>query len=311
MEIECSFQSIPLANPRGPFGISVIVVYAHRVMRRFFVGAILVLVLVSCEAAGADPMANADGAAAADKVPRGGLQLVDWLIIAVYASATIGLGLFFSRKQRSTKEYFVGGGNLHPFFIGVSLFATLLSTISYLSMPGEALGKGPVNLIGLAALPLIFFTVAFGLLPVYMRHRVTSAYELLELRLGLSIRLLGAIMFLALRLVWMTLLVYLAAKAMTVMLGIDYWIIDLDQFKFKAARIVDNPGFDLPGFFRMDGSKLQVAAVILDENKKMREEFPIIDLRALPVDENNPDAVWIGRGLEVGSFNIDPAAYYL
>ena len=51
--------------------------------------------------------------------------------------------------------------------------------------------------------------------------------------------------------------------------------------------------------------------LILDENKKMREEFPIIDLRELPVDADDPDAVWIDRGLDFGSFGIDPATYYL
>lgn len=150
-----------------------------------------------------------------------GLHWLDWSLIAIYALSTIGLGVYFGRKQKSTKEYFVGGGNMNPFFVGVSLFATLLSTISYLSMPGESAGKGPVNLLGMLALPLVFWIVAYGLLPVYMKNRVTSAYELLEERLGLGLRLLGATMFLALRLVWMTLLVYLAAKAMTVMMGVE------------------------------------------------------------------------------------------
>ena len=157
--------------------------------------------------------------------PSSGLQALDWALIGVYGASTIGLGIYFSRRQSSTDEYFVGSRNMNPFFVGVSLFATLLSTISYLSMPGEAAGKGPVFLVSLIGLPLVYFVVAYGLLPVYMRHQVTSAYELLEARLGLSIRLLGATMFLALRLVWMTLLIYLAAKAMAVMIGVHpKWI---------------------------------------------------------------------------------------
>ena len=107
-----------------------------------------------------------------------------------------------------------------PLLIGISLFATLLSTISYRSMPGEALGKGPVYLVALAGLPFVYFVVGYVLLPVYMKHRVTSAYELLEHKLGLSVRLLGASMFLALRLVWMSLLAYLTAEAMAIMLGV-------------------------------------------------------------------------------------------
>jgi len=150
-----------------------------------------------------------------------GLQALDWVLIAIYAASTIALGYYFSRQQTSTREYFTGGGDMSPILIGVSIFATLLSTISYLSMPGESAGQGPVGLLAPLGYPLVYVIVAYGLLPVYMRHRVTSAYELLEQKLGLGIRLLGASMFLLLRVVWMTLLVYLAAKAMIVMMGIE------------------------------------------------------------------------------------------
>jgi len=149
-----------------------------------------------------------------------GLSAIDWGIIGLYVAATLGLGWWYSRRQKSTEEYFVGSGKMNPFLVGVSLFATLLSTISYMSMPGEALGKGPVNMLSMFALPFVFAIVGFVLLPVYMKQRVTSAYELLEERLGLSIRMLGASMFVLLRLVWMSLLIYLTAKALTIMIGV-------------------------------------------------------------------------------------------
>lgn len=161
----------------------------------------------------------------AETSSNSGLQLLDWCLIFAYAASTIAFGFYYGRRQKSTREYFVGDGKMNPFFVGVSLFATLLSTISYLSMPGESSGKGPVVACSFLALPLVYLVVAHLMLPVYMRHRVTSAYELLEAQLGLSIRLLGATLFLVLRLVWMTLLIYLAAKAMIVMLGVDgSWI---------------------------------------------------------------------------------------
>jgi solute:Na+ symporter, SSS family len=150
----------------------------------------------------------------------GGLTVIDWAIVVLYAASTIGLGWYFSRRQKTVKEYFVGSGHMNPLLIGVSLFATLLSTISYLSMPGEALGKGPAMMLATLGYPFVFLVVGFVLLPVYMRHRVTSAYELLEEKLGLSVRMLGAGMFLALRLVWMSLLIYLTSKALTEMTGI-------------------------------------------------------------------------------------------
>ena len=157
--------------------------------------------------------------------PKSGLAIIDWVIVVAYAVGTIWLGWYFSRRQNSTKEYFVGSGAMNPILVGVSLFATLLSTISYLSFPGEALGKGPAHFSSLFALPIVFVVVGFVFLPVYMRQRVTSAYELLEEKLGLNARLLGASMFIILRLIWMSLLIYLTSKALTTMTGIDdRWI---------------------------------------------------------------------------------------
>ena len=147
------------------------------------------------------------------------MTLVDWILVFMYATSTIAVGWYFGRKQEDTKEYFIGSGSMNPVLIGVSLFATLLSTISYLAIPGEVLGKGPAYMAIYLSYPFIFLVLAFVILPVYMKNRVTSAYELLEQRLGLSVRMLGAAMFLSLRLVWMSLLIYLTAKAIAIMIG--------------------------------------------------------------------------------------------
>lgn len=154
-----------------------------------------------------------------------GLVAIDYVIIALYLGTTIGIGWYNGRHQKSAQAYFIGTGNMNSGLIGVSLFATLLSTISYLSIPGEMIGKGPFTLASILAQPINFLIVGYGLIPAYMRQRVTSAYELLELRLGLFNRLLGAGLFISLRLVWMTLLMFLAARALTVMMGLDpSWI---------------------------------------------------------------------------------------
>lgn len=162
----------------------------------------------------------ADVGAAAAQPAAAGLAVIDWAIIILYGISTLVLGWYYGRKQKDTTEYFIGSGKMNPVLIGVSLFATLLSTISYLAMPGEILGKGPVSLVSYVTLPLVFILVAFWILPVYMKQHVTSAYELLEDRLGVGIRLLGAAMFVMLRLVWMSLLVFLTAKALVLMTGV-------------------------------------------------------------------------------------------
>jgi SSS family solute:Na+ symporter len=88
-------------------------------------------------------------------------------------------------------------------------------------MPGEAIGNGPVWLTTLIGYPLVYLIVGYVLLPVFMQQRVTSAYELLEARLGSGTRRMGAALFVLLRLVWMSTLVYFAATALAIVMGVS------------------------------------------------------------------------------------------
>ena len=109
----------------------------------------------------------------------GGLTWIDWTIVVIYATSTLALGWYFSRRQSDTQEYFVGSGSMNSTLIGVSLFATLLSTISYLSMPGEVIGKGPVYMSNLLALPLVFVIVGWRMIsaPIATRVRLVSGNQ--------------------------------------------------------------------------------------------------------------------------------------
>ncbi len=148
-----------------------------------------------------------------------GLQWLDWVVICLYGAFMLGIGAYYSRKQTSTEEYFLASRNMNPYVIGISMFATLLSTISYLGNPGEIIKHGPMILCGYLAVPFTYLVVGYILIPRITKLRITSAYEILETRLGLSVRLLGSVIFILTRLVWMALLIYIAAKLMVAMLN--------------------------------------------------------------------------------------------
>ena len=136
------------------------------------------------------------------------LNWLDWLVIAAYGLAMLGIGWFYSRRNQTREDYFLGGREMKPGAIGLSLFATLLSSISYLSWPGEMIKHGPVLFFTFLAYPFIILIVGWFMIPFFMRLPVTSAYEILELRLGVKVRLLGAVLFLSLRLLWMAMIIY-------------------------------------------------------------------------------------------------------
>jgi len=152
------------------------------------------------------------------------MSWLDWLVIAAYGGLMLGVGLYFARQNKTVDDYLLGGRRMSPVAVGFSLFATLVSTLSYLGTPGEMISNGPMMITQVAAHPLIFVIVGYGLIPFLMRQPVTSAYEILESRLGTSIRLAGAGVFLLLRFGWMATILFATCYVVLVpLLGIDEW----------------------------------------------------------------------------------------
>ena len=136
------------------------------------------------------------------------LSFLDWTILCIYALGMLGIGWYYQRRNKTKEEYLLGGRKMKSTSIGISLFATLLSTLSYLTYPGEMIQHGPIIFAGALAFPLVYGIVGWWVIPAIMKTGVTSAYEILERKLGLSVRLLGTMMFLLLRLLWMATIIY-------------------------------------------------------------------------------------------------------
>lgn len=153
------------------------------------------------------------------------MRLPDLAMILLYAVAMLAVGRYYRNRVKSSDDYLLGGRTMSPLMIGVSLFATLTSTLSYLAVPGEMIKNGPMIIAQLASFPLVVWIVGWCLIPRIMREDVTSGYELLERRLGPSGRTLGASMFMALRVVWMSAILYATSnKVLVPLLGLDpFW----------------------------------------------------------------------------------------
>lgn len=150
------------------------------------------------------------------------LSTIDWAVIAIYALGMLAVGVYYSRKSKSTAEYLLGGRNMSSWSVGLSLFATLLSTISYLAVPSEMIHRGPMILFSIASYPFIIAVVGWLLIPRIMRFPVTTAYEILETRLGLTTRLVGSCIFVTMRLLWMAVIIYATSdKVLVPLAGLD------------------------------------------------------------------------------------------
>ncbi|CAN5818275.1 hypothetical protein BH23PLA1_BH23PLA1_20960 [soil metagenome] len=148
---------------------------------------------------------------------RSGLQVADYVVMFVYMGALLCVGIYLARRQKTSEAFFVGGRRMPWALVGISMLATLMSTLTYLGSPGEVIQHGLGRAFGLIALPFAFVVIAFVWVPFFMRLRLTSAYEYLELRFGRSVRLLGVALFLYMRLLWMGLILYTASMAIALM----------------------------------------------------------------------------------------------
>ena len=136
------------------------------------------------------------------------------------------LGWRLSRNQKTDEEYFLGGRRLPWFVVGVSLIATLLSSVAYLGVPGIVWRFGFDSILGsLVAISIDLFVVLLVAIPFFVRFRFTTAYEYLEHRFNLSVRLLGASLFLLFITVYMGVVVLLSARALAVATGLPLVLI--------------------------------------------------------------------------------------
>src|SRR5665213_4236564 len=88
-----------------------------------------------------------------------------------------GVGLRFSRRQTSTERYFVARRSIPAWAMGLSLLATLISSVTFIAYPGSAYASDWSNLVpGLTVVPVLFITV-FVVIPFFRRVVGMSAYE--------------------------------------------------------------------------------------------------------------------------------------
>jgi SSS family solute:Na+ symporter len=147
---------------------------------------------------------------------------LDWSVIGAYLAGMLAIGWHYSRRTVTTDDYLLGGRNMGSLSVGLSLFATMLSTITYLAWPGWVIKNGPMMMAMAVGLPPVYVLAGWFLIPRIMKLKITSANELLEARLGVSVRVLGAVFFLSMRLAWMAVIIFATTdKILVPLLGLE------------------------------------------------------------------------------------------
>ena len=151
-----------------------------------------------------------------------GFTMIDLAIVIIYLAAVLFAGMYFSKKSMTGKEYFKGDGTIPWWVTSVSIFATLLSPISFLSIAGNSYNGTWV--LWFAQLG-IFIAVPLTIrlfLPVYSKLKIDTAYHYLELRYkSKGLRVLGALLFIIYQIGRMSIIMYLPSVVLAPLVGIN------------------------------------------------------------------------------------------
>ena len=154
-------------------------------------------------------------------VSQTSLHPLNIAVFAVYLAGMVAMGLFFSRRNKSSDDYFRGGGKLPWWAVSLSLYATMFSSITFLSVPAKVFHSD-----------MRYFSLSFGILllapvvvkwylPFFRRLNLTSAYEYLEVRFNLACRLFASAAFIMFMVARTAIVTYLPAIALSAVIGID------------------------------------------------------------------------------------------
>jgi SSS family transporter len=149
---------------------------------------------------------------------------LNWTVLALYLLGMLGMGIYFMRKENGADDFFKGGGRIPWWAAGISIYATMLSAITYMTIPAKAYTTDWTYYPMLWMILLISFPVIKYYLPYFRKLNVTSAYEILEQRFNLFTRLLASALFSIFMIVRMAIVLYLPSLALTAVTGIDIYL---------------------------------------------------------------------------------------
>lgn len=147
------------------------------------------------------------------------MTALDYSLCAAYLAFMVLMGAVFFRGQRSPREYFLAGRDVGWVAVGISLMATLASSIGFIGAPAAAQDSGVLLLWSLLAFPIVYPVVTRVFIPLFRGMNAYTAYEYLEKRFDLRVRLFASALFIFWRVTWMAVTLYVPALVLHVVSG--------------------------------------------------------------------------------------------
>lgn len=163
------------------------------------------------------------------------MHIADWIILFGTLLFIVIYGAWRTRKSQSIEGYLKGGNEMKWYTIGLSIMATQASAITFLSTPGQAYEEGMGFVQFYFGLPIAMVIISAVFIPIYYKLKVYTAYEYLEQRFDLRLRLLTAFLFLLSRGLAAGITIYAPAIILSALLG---WNLNLTNVLIGVLVII-------------------------------------------------------------------------
>lgn len=149
---------------------------------------------------------------------------LNYAVLILYFGGMLFLGFFFMKRNENTDDYFKGGGRLPWWAVGVSIFATTLSAITFLSIPAKTYATDWRMLVFNITIILIVPIVVRYFLPFFRRFNLSTAYEYLEIRFNRVVRWLASALFVIFMVSRIAIVLFLPSLALNAVTGFNIYL---------------------------------------------------------------------------------------
>lgn len=147
------------------------------------------------------------------------MHIIDIIVFLLFTSGVVAFGCSFFKKKGTSEEFTSAGRSLPGWVVGMSIFATYVSSISYLGYPGKAFSGDWNAFVFSLSIPIASYFAARYFVPFYRSQDSISAYSFLENRFGPWARIYASSCYLLTQIARTGSILYLLALPMNVLLG--------------------------------------------------------------------------------------------
>jgi len=148
------------------------------------------------------------------------LHPADLIVVLIYVGLVVAMGWWFSRRNKSTERYFLGGRDFPGWAIGISFIGSTISSVTFIAYPADSFKTAWVRYLPNFAFMFAIAIAAFAFIPFFRNGLVRSAYHYLSLRFGASVSVYAAVVYLLLQMVRTSTIAYLLAVLLSSLTGL-------------------------------------------------------------------------------------------